>query len=64
MRHSLPSLSQTTSLFHFSYSDAFYGLIDDAYAFNAKAREVYVVLDHKVNNANILSLTFPLVRLP
>jgi hypothetical protein len=63
MRHSLPSLSPTFSLFHFSYSDAFYGLIDDAYAFNVKAREVYAVLDHKVNNSNIPSRAFQLVRL-
>jgi hypothetical protein len=51
-----------TSLF--SYSDAFYGLIDDAFAFNVKARELYAVLDHKVNNARNLSLTLRLVRLP
>jgi len=30
-----------------TYSDAFYGVIDDAYAFNVKARELYAVLDHK-----------------
>jgi hypothetical protein len=33
-----------------SYSDEFYGLIDDAYAVDWKARVVYAVLDHKVGS--------------
>ncbi len=33
-----------------SYSNAFYGLIDDAYAVDWKARVIYAVLDHKVGS--------------
>jgi hypothetical protein len=36
----------------FSYSDDFYGLIDDAFAVDWKARLMFAVLDHKVHRAS------------
>jgi hypothetical protein len=51
----LSPLIQTAEISFCSYSDDFYGLTEDAYAFDQKARVIYAVLDHKVQNTHLLS---------